>query len=102
MGIKNLFEGILHMGEDFKIMTVSFSDINDRQFTEKLKERLFNHCARMEERQEETNHKNEIKAIRLINKNLENDIKEIKTTLLEMKSLFKESKLKKENMSIFI
>ena len=56
----------------------------------------------MEERQEETNHKNEIKAIRLINKNLENDIKEIKTTLLEMKSLFKESKLKKENMSIFI
>ena len=43
--IKNHFR-ILHVNEDFKIMTVSFSDVNDRQFTEKLKERLFNHCVR--------------------------------------------------------
>ena len=34
------------MNEDFKIMTVSFSDINDKQFTEQLKERLYNHCIR--------------------------------------------------------
>ena len=34
------------MNENFKIMTVSFADINDRQFTESLKERLFNHCMR--------------------------------------------------------
>ena len=42
---KNLFR-ILQVNEDFKIMTVSFADINDKQFTERLKERLFNHCIR--------------------------------------------------------
>ena len=34
------------MNEDFEILTVSFTDINDKQFTERLKERLFKHCIR--------------------------------------------------------
>ena len=37
---------ILHVNEDFEIMTVSFSDITDNQFAEQLKERLYNHCIR--------------------------------------------------------
>ena len=37
---------ILHVNEDFEIMTVSFSDISDNQFAEQLKERLYNHCIR--------------------------------------------------------
>ena len=92
------------MNEDFKIMTVSFSDITDKQFTEQLKERLYNHCirfvvdketilfsllaSRMEERHEETKQKIEMIEIKSIIKTQKFDIREIKTIVNNMEHCF--------------
>ena len=93
------------MNEDFKIMTVSFSDITDKQFTEQLKERLYNHCirfvvdketilsfsllsSRMEERHEETKQKIEMIEIKSIIKTQKFDIREIKTIVNNMEHCY--------------
>ena len=93
------------MNEDFKIMTVSFSDITDKQFTEQLKERLYNHCirfvvdketilsfsllsSRMEERHEETKQKIEMIEIKKIIKTQKFDIREIKTIVNNMEHCY--------------
>ena len=54
---------------------------------------------RKEEREDETNHKNEIREIELINKRLENDIKDIRISNMEMKTLLLKlwTKLEDEN-----
>ena len=34
------------MNEDYKIMTVSFSDMSNRKITNNMKKRLYDHCVR--------------------------------------------------------
>jgi len=52
---------------------------------------------RKEEREDETNHKNEIREIKLISNRLENDIKDIRLASMEMKTLLLELRTKLED-----
>ena len=46
----------------------------------------------LEEKYEEANHENEVKEIIMINRRLENEIRDMKTLLLEMRSKEEEEK----------
>ena len=52
---------------------------------------------RKEEREDETNHKNEIREIKLITKRLENDIKDIRLASMEMKKEKREEETNHKN-----
>ena len=52
---------------------------------------------RKEEKDEEANHKNEVKEIKLSNRRLENEIRDIRAASLEMKTLLLEEKYEEAN-----
>ena len=58
---------------------------------------------RKEEKDEESNHKNEVKEIKLSNRRLENEMKDIRAANLEMKTLLLELRSRlEEEKPIFI